>query len=53
MPQFKSAAVAMVVAAGMKYAGYVEALGYDVLTYSRLSVEQLVKQMFLQIGFRI
>jgi hypothetical protein len=50
MPQFQNG-VALIVAAGMHYSGYVEARGFNVITSSRLLAQRLVPQMLTQIGF--
>lgn len=43
--------IALIVVAGMKYAGYVSALGYDVLDSSELLAEKLVPQIMTKLGF--
>lgn len=43
--------IALIVVAGMNYAGYVSALGYDVLDSGELLAEQLVPQIMTQLGF--
>lgn len=51
MPQF-SKGVALIFAAGEKYAGYVEARGFNVITSSRLLSQKLVPQMLTKVGFK-
>ena len=51
MPQFRKG-VALIVAAGMNYSGYVEARGFNVITSSRLLAQKLVPQMLSKIGFK-
>lgn len=41
----------LIVVAGMNYAGYVSAKGYDVLDSAELLAEQLVPKMMTQLGF--
>lgn len=43
--------IALIVVAGMNYAGYVSAKGYDVLDSAELLAEQLVPQLMTQLGF--
>lgn len=43
--------IALIVVAGMNYAGYVSALGYDVLDSGELLAEQLVPQIMEKLGF--
>lgn len=43
--------IALIVVAGMNYAGYVSAKGYDVLDSAELLAEQLVPQIMTQLGF--
>ena len=43
--------VFLVVVAGMHYAAYVEALGFNVLTSAELMAEQLIPQMMKELGF--
>ncbi|MBQ2189076.1 MAG: hypothetical protein II401_11045 [Bacteroidales bacterium] len=43
--------IALIVVAGMSYATYVAARGYDVLDGSQLLAEQLVKRMLKQLKF--
>lgn len=43
--------VALIVVAGMNYASYVSAKGYDVLDSSALLAEQLVPKLLKQLGF--
>jgi hypothetical protein len=50
IPQFRTG-IALIVAAGMEYAGYVEARGFNVITSSRLLAQKLVPQMLTQLGF--
>ncbi len=42
--------IVLIVVAGMKYASYVSAKGYDVLDSSELLAEQLVPKMLKQLG---
>lgn len=51
MPQF-SKGIALIVAAGMYYSGYVEAKGFNVITSSRLLAQKLVHQMLIKVGFK-
>lgn len=51
MPQFRMG-VALIVAAGMEYSGYVEARGFNVITSSRLLAQKLVPQILTKIGFK-
>ena len=44
--------VVLLVAAGMKYASYVSAKGYDVLDSSELLADKLVPQMLEQLGLK-
>lgn len=44
--------VVLLVVAGMKYASYVSAKGYDVLDSSELLADKLVPQMLEQLGFK-
>ena len=44
--------VVVLVAAGMKYASYVSAKGYDVLDSSELLADKLVPQMLEQLGLK-
>jgi hypothetical protein len=44
--------ICLIVVAGMNYAGYVSARGYDVLDSSELLAERLVPQMLRQLGLR-
>lgn len=43
--------IALIVVAGMNYAGYVSAQGYDVLDSAELLAEQLVPQIMTKLGF--
>lgn len=45
--------IALIVVAGMSYAGYVSAMGYDVLDSAELLAEQLVPQFMKQLGFTV
>jgi hypothetical protein len=51
IPQFQNG-IALIVAAGMEYAGYVEARGFNVITSSRLLAQKVVPQMLTQLGFK-
>lgn len=44
--------VVLIVVAGMNYASYVSAKGYDVLDSSELLADKLVPQMLQQLGFK-
>lgn len=44
--------IVLIVVAGMKYASYVSAKGYDVLDSSELLADKLVPQMLQQLGFK-
>ena len=44
--------IVLVAVAGMNYAGYVSARGYDVLDSAELLAEKLVPQYLKQLGFR-
>lgn len=44
--------VVLIVVAGMNYASYVSAKGYDVLESAELLAERLVPEMLLKIGFK-
>jgi len=50
IPKFQNG-VALIVATGMGYGGYVEAKGFNVITSSRLLAQKLVPQMLTQLGF--
>lgn len=43
--------IALIIVAGMSYAGYVSAMGYDVLDSAELLAERLVPQLMKQLGF--
>jgi hypothetical protein len=43
--------IALIVVAGMNYAGYVSGKGYDVLDSAELLAERLVPQLMKQLGF--
>lgn len=43
--------IALIVVAGMDYAGYVEARNFNVLTSSELLAEQLVPEIMAKLGF--
>jgi hypothetical protein len=43
--------IVLIVVAGMNYASYVSAKGYDVLDSSELLADKLVSQMLQQLGF--
>lgn len=43
--------IVLIVVAGMKYASYVSAKGYDVLESSELLAQKLVPEMLKQLGF--
>lgn len=43
--------IALIVVAGMNYAGYVSAKGYNVLDSSEILAEKLVPQIMKQLGF--
>ncbi len=43
----------LIVTAGMNYAVYVEARGYNVLTSAELLADKLVPQLLKQIGFKV
>jgi len=43
--------IALIVVAGMNYAGYVSAQGYDVLDSAELQADKLVPQIMQQLGF--
>ena len=43
----------LIMVAGMKYAGYVEAMGLDVLTYAELLAERKVPELLKQLGFKL
>lgn len=43
--------IALIVVAGMNYAGYVSAKGYDVLDSAELLAGKLVPQLMTQLGF--
>lgn len=45
--------VVLIVTAGMNYAEYVEAKGYNVLSSAELKAGPLIKQLLTQIGFKI
>lgn len=51
MPRFRTG-IALIVAAGEKYAGYVEARGFNLITSSRLLAQKLVPQMLTKTGFK-
>ena len=44
--------IVLIVVAGMNYASYVSAKGYDVLDSSELLADKLVPQMLQQLGFK-
>lgn len=44
--------ICLIVVAGMKYASYVSAKGYDVLDSSELEAEKLTKKMLNELGFK-
>ena len=44
--------IVLIVVAGMNYASYVSAKGYDVLDSSELIADKLVSQMLQQLGFK-
>lgn len=44
--------IVLIVVAGMNYASYVSAKGYDVLESSELLAEKLIPQMLGQLGFK-
>lgn len=44
--------IVLIVVAGMKYASYVSAKGYNVLDSSELLADQLVPKMLKQLGFK-
>lgn len=44
--------IVLIVVAGMKYASYVSAKGYNVLDSSELLAEQLVPKLLKQLGFK-
>lgn len=44
--------IVLIVVAGMNYASYVSAKGYDVLDSSELLADKLVQQMLQQLGFK-
>lgn len=44
--------IVLIVVAGMNYASYVSAKGYDVLDSSELLADKLVSQMLQQLGFK-
>jgi hypothetical protein len=44
--------IALIVVAGMHYAAYVSAKGYDVLDSAELLADQIVPQMLKQLGFK-
>ena len=44
--------IVLIVVAGMNYASYVSAKGYDVLDGSELLADKLVPQMLQQLGFK-
>jgi hypothetical protein len=43
--------IALIVVAGMEYAGYVEAKGYDVLTSSEMLAQREVPRLLSKLGF--
>ena len=45
--------IVLIVYAGMNYASYVSAKGYDVLDSAELTAEKLVPQMLKQLGFKV
>lgn len=47
-----SQGIVLIVVAGMNYASYVSAKGYDVLDSSELLADRLVPQMLQQLGFK-
>ena len=44
--------IVLIVVAGMRYASYVSAKGYNVLDSSELLADQLVPKMLKQLGFK-
>lgn len=48
-----SKGLVLIMAAGMNYAVYVEALNFNVLTSAELLAEQMLPQMMLKIGFKL
>lgn len=49
----KKKGITLIVTAGMHYAEYVEAKGYNVLTSAELKVPEIVKRLLLQLGFTL
>ena len=45
--------IVLIVSAGMNYAAYVEARGYNVLTSAELLADSLVPQILTSIGFKV
>ena len=45
--------IVLIVTAGMNYAEYVEAIGYNVLSSAELKAEPLIKSILTQIGFKV
>ena len=45
--------IVLIVVAGMNYASYVEAKGYNVITSAELLAKSLIPQMMVQLGFTI
>ena len=45
--------IVLIVTAGMNYAEYVEARGYNVLSSAELKAEPLVKSLLTQLGFKV
>ena len=45
--------IVLIVTAGMNYAEYVEARGYNVLSSAELKAEPLIKSLLTQLGFKV
>lgn len=45
--------IALIVTTGVNYAGYVSAMGYNVLDSSELLAKKLIPQMMKQLGFTV
>ena len=53
LAQENSTGISLIVVAGMNYASYVEAMGFNVLTSAELLAEQKVPEMLRKLGFEL